>query len=245
MIRIRGFGIRRRISRLTARLRYPLGRTPYFVFIIASARSGSTLLQKIIGSNSGCRILGENNDVLGALITAYQRAREAKATEGNEPRDSIGDPWFGIHQTDPERFGRRLARLFVREFLRPRADSRILGFKEIRYMDNVATLESQLEHMRALFTPLLFVFNRRNNLDTAKSLSSWWPDIPVHQIEANIALFNTRITEYAKAHPDHSILIDYDEYMKDCNHLRPLFARLKLPFNQKRIEDVLSVKLRH
>lgn len=216
-----------------------------FVFIIACSRSGSTLLQKIVGSNAGCHILGENNDVLGALLTAYDRALMAKATQGSEPRNDVGDPWYGIDSIDPQRFGRKLVELFIDEFLRPTAGVRMLGFKEIRYMDDIEGLDRILDRMRTLFGPSIFILNKRNSHDAAKSLSSKWDERPLDQIEAQVQSFNQRIERYADAHPNDSILVDYDKYLRDPDELRPLFERLALAFDREKIDQILRVRLQH
>jgi hypothetical protein len=216
-----------------------------FLFIVTYGRSGSTLLQKIIGSNGGYHIVGENNNVLHALLCAYERASEAKRTEGNEPRDRLGDPWYGIHLTDPERFGRDLARLFVQEFIRPPRGACTIGFKEIRYIDYPEVLERHLDYMRALFQPALFVFNRRNSGATANSLAAWWKDLTVAQIVSELEAFDRRMEAYAAAHPNDTILVDYDAYTRDPDQLKPLFARLGETFDRKKIEQIMSVRLTH
>ena len=216
-----------------------------FVFIVACGRSGSTLLQKILGSNERCHIVGENNNVLGALLCAYNRALKAKQTESNVAREDLGDPWRGIHRIDPERFGRKLARVFVDELIQPPSGARIVGFKEIRYIDDLDSFEQYLDHMRHLFSSSIIIFNKRNSLDTAKSLSSWWKSLSFEQIVSEVELFNKRGEAYAGAHSSSCIVVDYDKYTSDPDELRPLFARLQLPFYPSKLQQILSVRLTH
>ena len=103
-----------------------------FIFIITYARSGSTLLQKIIASIPGCHFNGENCDALGGLYASFRSASFAKDDQGKEPRTSGGDPWRGAHLINPQRYNRRLASVFVDEILQPSASAWLIGFKEVR-----------------------------------------------------------------------------------------------------------------
>ena len=71
-----------------------------FVFIVTYGRSGSTLLQKIIGSAPGFYIAGENKDALFGLYESCRSVAYARRHFGSSLTTS-GNPWFGAERLDP------------------------------------------------------------------------------------------------------------------------------------------------
>ena len=239
---LRGFPLATSVNLFSPRI----ARQPLFLFIVAHGRSGSTLLQNILASQQNFHIVGENNNVLHALLTAYERASQAKEVQGTEPRHKTGDPWRGIHLIDTDRFGRELARLFVKEFVRPPRNAQVIGFKEIRYIDYPDVLSRHLLLMKKLFDPALIVFNKRDPVQAGKSLSNkWWKDMPLDNIISELEAFNRIVDEYAECHPNGSMVVKYDDYVNDPSHLRSLFLRLGIPFNAKSVDKIMRIRLDH
>lgn len=218
---------------------------PLFIFVVAHGRSGSTLLQNILASQGNVHLVGENNNVLHALLTAYERACEAKAVHGTESRMGTGDPWRGIHRIDVDRFGSELVRVFIQEIIQPPEGARAIGFKEIRYIDYPDVLPKHLRLMEKLFAPALIIFNRRKVKDSAISLSKWWTTMTFEDITAELSSFNRIVEQYASVNPQSTIIVDYDTYVKDSSHLEPLFARLGIPFDRALVEKIMMVRLSH
>jgi Sulfotransferase family len=213
-----------------------------FVFIITYARSGSTLLQKIIASIPGCHFNGENCDVLGGLYASFRSASFARDDQGKEPRTSSGDPWRGAHLINPQRYNRRLAAAFVDEILQPPASAWLIGFKEVRYFDYEDNLELYLDYIRMTFTPALLVFNRRNPADVAKS--AWWGSHST-DIEAEVRDFDERTSNYAERHPNETIIVNYDDYCRDAESVNALFYRLGADFDPSVVKKIMSERLTH
>jgi hypothetical protein len=221
-----------------------------FVFIIAYGRSGSTLLQKIIGSVDGFHIIGENNNILHGLLTSYHSAVEAKQTEGRHTRDKSGDPWRGIDLLNPRRYGQRLAEVFVEEVLQPPLGTKAIGFKETSYIDQLDTLARDLDYMRELFAPAFLIFNKRDLVATTNSRRRKWvsPGTPIDELDEfqqKLKTFDERVRVYAAAHPTDTIVINYDQYTRNPDSLEALFAFLGEPFDKAKIEQILSVRLDH
>lgn len=213
-----------------------------YVFIVTYARSGSSLLQKILNSIPGSHISGENGDALGGLFTSWRKVIQAKQDEGGSRRNAPGDPWRGIHLIDAQDYNRRLIQVFVEEILRPPQDARLVGFKEVRYFDYGEDLPAYLDYIQSSFTPILLVFNRRRGRDVAKS--AWWKDHPA-DIAGDVKRFDAMTDAYCVAHPDETIVVDYDQWSRDPELLRPLFERLLAPFDRKAIDRILSARLNH
>jgi hypothetical protein len=212
-----------------------------YVFIVTYGRSGSTLLQAILGAIPSCHMAGENHDILGGLFRSWQNAVVARS-QADSPRTAAGDPWRGAHLIDPDRFNRRLADVFVDEVLQPPAGTRIVGFKEVRYFDYGPDLSAYLDYIRMTFRPALLVFNRRSGEDVAGS--AWWREYE-GDLAAEVRAFDAATQAYADAHPAGTIVLNYDNWKNDPEELRPLFDRLEAHFEAAAVQRILDVKLNH
>jgi hypothetical protein len=217
-------------------------RSRTYAFIVTYARSGSTLLQKILSSLPHSHFSGENNDALNGLWASFRSARLTREEQGSERRNGTGDPWRGAHLISPERYNKRLSEVFVDEIVQPPANSTLIGFKEVRYFDHEDDLEDYLDYIRMTFHPCLLIFNRRDA--DAVSRSAWWKGHAA-DIAAEVRKFDARIDAYSVRYPEESIIVDYDAYCADGDSLRPLFARLGAEFDRERILALMAEKLLH
>jgi hypothetical protein len=213
-----------------------------YVFIITYARSGSTLLQKILTGIAECHFTGENADALGGLFASWRAASEAKEQAREGARAKLGDPWRGAHLIDPDRYNQRLAEVFLDEIVGAASTATLIGFKEVRYFNYGEELPFYLDYMRRTFRPALLVFNRRNPADVAKS--GWWKDHP-SDIAEHVLKFDAITDSYSRRHPEDTIILDYDRWSRDPEHLRPLFDRLGQPFNRSALLRTLAERLDH
>jgi Sulfotransferase family len=213
-----------------------------FVFIVTYGRSGSTLLQHIIGSLSGYHIAGENSNALFGLFQSYSSCVKAKSN-GTPNTRRIEDPWFGAHAVKPFHYGQKLAALFISEVLRPPDDARVIGFKEIRYFENPRELEAYLTFMRTFFVPAKFIFNIRTPEEVAKS--GWWKNRPEADVIPQVQKWHTMIDDYVRAHPADSFCVRYNDYVSDHLALVPLFEFLGETYDPDQIAKIMAVKLSH
>lgn len=220
------------------------GSEPYrFVFVVTYARSGSTVLQAILASLDGFWMTGENAGALEGLFDSYRRAKQAREEQGGEPRRAPGDPWRGADRIDPERYAAALARVFVEEILQPPTAARVIGFKEVRYFDRMDDFHDYLGFMQRVFAPSLIVFNKRRAEDVAQS--GWWKVHETAALVAEIERFDGLAARYAGAHPEGTIVVDYDAYCRDVAALRPLVERLGRPFDPAALRRILATRLTH
>jgi hypothetical protein len=213
-----------------------------YVFVVTYGRSGSTLVQKLIGGLPGYHIRGENRDALRGLVRSYKAAATTKDDYGAKPKRP-DDPWYGAFEVDPKRYGRRLARQFVEEILAPPPNARVVGFKEIRYFNDLPELEDYIGFMREFFAPARFVFNVRDPAAVAQS--SWWKDHPAEEIVPRVAGWNRIIETYVDAHPRDCLLLHYDAFVAEPEQLRDLFEFLGEPFDPRYVRQVLQQRLLH
>ncbi len=213
-----------------------------YVFIVTYGRSGSTVLQNVIGSIAGCHFNGENNDALAGLWASYRSACLSRTEQGDERRSGRGDPWRGAHLITPAEYNRKLIQVFIEEILRPPVDAWLVGFKEVRYFDYSDDLADYLDYIRMSFPPALLIFNRREG--TAVANSAWWK-AHHHDIAAEVRRFDGQTGAYAIQHPDDTIIVNYEDYCGDANALRPLFDRLGAPFDVDKVSQRLAERLDH
>lgn len=134
-----------------------------------------------------------------------------------------------------------MIQLFIEEVLRPPANAWLIGFKEVRYFDH-EDLEDYLDYIRTSFPSALFVFNRRNGPDVARS--GWWKDHPA-DIADEVAKFDCRVDAYLAQHPESGLVVHYEDYCRDPEHLRPLFDRLGVRLDSIRLRSLMTERLAH
>jgi hypothetical protein len=222
--------------------RLPLGSTPpeRYLFIITYGRTGSTLLQKLLGSIPGNYIAGENHNSLHGTFLAWRNANilKAKYGWGHEP---IDHPWHGADAADPDAYARAMVEAFVTHVLRPPRGSKVAGFKEIRYLTE--DLRDYLLFIDRFLAPATFVINTRSVDQVAQS--AWWKDADKDELAANVARFEAVTDALVAEFPDRFIKIDYARWTKDPEALRPLYKMLGAEFDPARIAETLSVRLEH
>lgn len=211
------------------------------VFVITYGRSGSTLLQGVLDSMPGYDVKGENYSTLVPLFRSYKRSRVTRYKFGKEHCNSQ-NPWYGSDEVVPDAYAKSLCDVFISEILRPKKDTRVTGFKEIRYggteFPDCEEAIEYLEFLKKFFPDARFIFNERDLAATAKS--AWWAKNPGASDALKDLLL--RMEKMYEAHRGNSVWVKYDEYVKDLSKLKPLFEFLGETFSEERLKMVLSQK---
>lgn len=206
-----------------------------FVFIMTYGRSGSTLLQAILNSTPGVLIRGENRGITYQLHKFHQTACRDAEWAGGASRNPT-HPFYGIADYPVELATDHMRTLCVDTILRPTADTRILGFKEIRWYQS--DLAEYLQFMRQVFPGARFILNTRNLEEVAES--SWWGDD-----EKSIDKLRTieqNMLSAANAIQKEVYQLHYNDYVDDPTQLADLFAWLGLVFDEVRVREIMSHK---
>lgn len=213
-----------------------------YVFIVTYGRSGSTILQKVIGKAPGFYIAGENKDALFGLYDSCRSVAFAKRHVGGLVTTS-GHPWYGSDRLDPLQYARKLAELFVNEVIRPPAEAEVVGFKEIRYIEYPKLLGDYLGFIKHCFQPAQFVFSTRNPESVANS--SWWRGSPKELVIEKIRNFEAATDQFASAHPDICYKISYEDFTTNIETLVKMLKFLNADLAREAVQEILATKLKH
>jgi Sulfotransferase family len=217
-----------------------------FVFIVAYARSGSTLLQALMNACPGVSIRGENNNALYHLFRSIRAVEEAKRDHGKPFTAAPADePWHGAHRIEPRFFEARALTLFLRRVLTPPAGARVIGFKEIRYTPHFIPDDQFAPYMSFLldcFPRSKIVFNSRRAADVAASafIAQEYPQT-VHQwVNASDA----RFAAFAKT-SDRVIHMRYEDWVADPAKVHAMLDFLGLDWTPEGVQAVMAKPLTH
>ena len=211
------------------------------VFIVTYGRSGSTLLLGVLNSLPGYLIRGENRDAVYHLYKfhstcAAERARHRKGGHKDGPSDDSTQPFFGIVGYPGNKAIATIRRLITETLLRPQPDTRVTGFKEIRWYQ--PDLADYVAFLQRVFPGAKFVVNTRNHADVAKS--KWWAEKD-NSVET-LARIESEILAVATTLGDAAYHVHYDDYVADPSVLQGLIEWLGEEYDAARVAEVMGVR---
>ncbi len=217
-----------------------------YLFVITYGRSGSTVLLNLLNAIDGYAIRGENSGIVNHLAKTVSLLAEVQA-EPHAKSVNPHAPWYGILDPDVESWGRRLADAFAAEFLRPEQDTRVLGFKEIRYTgDHVTDAEyhDTIDFLARFFPGSRFIFNTRAWSEVVES--GWWRYYPnVKEVGDLVRSADERFKTSIKRLGDRAFLIDHGEFAGNPTGFRPLISWLGETLSDDELDKITQHKLKH
>ena len=205
-----------------------------FVFVVTYGRSGSTLLMGLLNSIPGYLVRGENWDALHHLFAFHRTLAEGSRKWDAARLRRPTHPFFGAADFPEQRSYARTRDLVVDTVLRPEADTRVTGFKEIRwYRDDV---EEYVAWLREVFPGARFVVNTRDHDEVRRS--GWWAKHPENA--ESLPRVEARILALADALGDAAYCVHYNDYVADPSVLRGLYDWLGEPFDETAVRAVLA-----
>lgn len=226
--------LRRRVQRLQRGDRDDLG----YLFVVTYGRSGSTLVAGLLNTLPGYLIRGENRDALHHLYRYHQTlvTESSKGPKANLRKRT--HPFWGIADFPAEKSLADIRRLVLDTVLRPKPDTRVTGFKEIRWYH--ADLEDYVAWLREVFPGARFLVNTRAHADVLKS--KWWAEGDTEHNATHLAEIEQRLLALADALGPAAYRIHYDDYVADPASLRGMFAWLGEDFDEETVRATMAVR---
>lgn len=227
-----------RLRARVAELRSRTGADLRYVFVVTYGRSGSTLVQGLLNAIPGYLVRGENRDALHHLYLFHRTLVTEKAKVKVRASRQPTHPFFGMADVPLARSLLDVRRLALDTVLRPEPDTRVTGFKEIRwYHDDVADYVAWL---REVFPGARFVVNTRDHAAVLRS--KWWATGDAAENAERLAEIERGILDLAAGLGDAAFRLHYDDYMADPTTLRPLYAWLGEPWDEESVRATLAVR---
>ena len=227
-----------------ARLRAKVGRSAWsgasdlsYVFVMTYGRSGSTLLMGVLNTIPGYLIRGENDDAMRFLYDFHRTCVERSTFWPVERMRMRSNPFFGMGDFPVAASIAGARRLALETLLRPKADTRVTGFKEIRWWRH-DDLDAYVAWLRQVFPGARFLVNTRSHEAVLKS--KWWAkggDKSDH-----LADIERRLLEVADRLGDAAYRVHFDDYVADPAALAPMFAWLGEEYDEARCGATMSKK---
>jgi hypothetical protein len=207
-----------------------------FVFVVTYGRSGSTLLMGVLNSIPGYLLRGENWDALHHLYRFHRTLTDGSRRWNPVRLRRRTHPFFGAADFPEQRSLERIRELVVDTVLRPHADTRVTGFKEIRwYHDDV---EEYVAWLRQVFPGARFVVNTRDLEEVRRS--GWWAKSPENA--ESLPAVEARILAVTESLGAAAYRVHYNDYVADPTVLRGLFDWLGEPFDEAPVRAVLATR---
>ncbi len=209
-----------------------------YLFVMTYGRSGSTLLSGLLNAQPGYLVRGENEHALHHLF-AYHR--QLAAIKGRKPADvyrASTHPFFGMGDVPLKRSLAGIRRLALETVLRPEADTRVTGFKEIRWYHQ--DMEDYVAWLRLVFPGARFLVNTREHPSVLAS--GWWAKGDAEHNAAHLAETERRILAVAADLGEAAYRVHYDDYVADPTVLEGLYDWLGEPWDEASVRATLAVR---
>lgn len=228
-----------------------------YVFLVTYGRSGSTLTSNYLNSFPGYCIRGENNNIIHHLCSAircldntnFEFRRKDRLKPFEERREDMQkimetpkDPWYGAELVDPDVFAKTIFDRFVKEILSPPCGTRVSGFKEIRWANNLGQLQNNLKIISKYFPLTKFIFQTRDADSLSKS--GWWRERPIEDVRDYVKKADAAFISYANE-SNSCLHIKYENLIKGDATLKEIAAFLEEKFCSDTAYAVINNKLTH
>lgn len=205
------------------------------LYVVTYGRSGSTLLTGYLSKLPGIDLKGENYLFPLPLADAEARLADAVALKyGGRQRSS--SPWYGSHLFNLERWQRDIRRALLNQLYPRQPIPKTIGFKEIRWWYRLSEqdFERKLQWLIGIRPPGGIVFLTRN-LDKTMA-GAWWAtqseEDRAHS-RAGLEKFEELAKQYAAAHPQHSVLVTYEDFTTSPDPARRICDMLGMTFDER------------
>lgn len=209
-----------------------------YLFVVAYGRSGSTLVQGLLNTVPDYLIRGENRGVLYRLYQYHSGLEKARDEFGRSRALTPRDSWYGIDGYSAASAVTRIRSLLLDTLLKPQPDTRVVGFKEIRWF--YRDWEPYLAFVQEVFPGARFVVNTRDHQGVAGS--QWWSKHDRAEVINRITGYEKQMTAMVAKLGAAAYRIHYDDYVADPSMLGGLFGWLGEPFDAEAVARTMAVR---
>ncbi len=229
-----------RLTRQLEALRKRSGEDPdlSFLFVMTYGRSGSTLVSGLLNALPGYLVRGENRHALQHLFRYHCTLAVEKRRRPAKVFRTPTHPFFGIGDVPLAASLSGIRRLVLETLLRPQADTRVVGFKEIRWYHD--DMEEYVAWLRKVFPGARFLVNTRAHESVLAS--GWWATGDLEHNRAHLAETERRILAVAADLGEAAYHVHYDDYVADPTVLRGLYEWLGEPWDEAAVRAIMAVR---
>lgn len=221
---------------------------PYeFVTIVTFGRSGSTALQAALNAHPGTIIRGENYSALRGL-QGYLDSVAAAADRHHSGKPH--HPWFGTARLNPAAALVDQRRHVLEFLLRPKPDTRWVGFKEVRFEEghfaSADELACHLLFVNTLLPGMRYLINLRDPQQASRS--GWWRDHPdaIGALERSTRnLMDAADTLTWTLGAGRVATIEYEQWTRDPQIVVSALSDLGFPVEEALVRQALATRLEH
>ncbi len=220
------------------------------LFMYGMARSGTTLLQRILNAHSDITIWGENRDIMHHLTKIYYTLyEEQNLTLKKKPLNNLKEAtaqlknpsvwqawtnWFGDDHI------KRSCRTFIESLFNP-LKKKYWGYKEVRFGDRD---RKTFEFLISLYPQAKFVFLVRN---PKAVIESYRRSFKMAEVQRSTKLLsedwkevNNCMLEFSLLYPNNTFIIEYEDLIDpQKNVLKALYKFLSIDPHGKE-ENILQ-----
>ncbi len=233
--------LRAEVERLRAKVRTLRGGRDdlSYVFVMTYGRSGSTLLMGLLNTIPGYLIRGENDDAMAFLHDFHRTCVQRSTFWPVERMRMRSNPFFGMGDFPAGASIAGARRLALDTLLRPKPDTRVTGFKEIRWWRH-DDLDEYVAWLLEVFPGARFLVNTRAH--EAVLRSKWWAKGDPAQNAAHLADIERRLLATASRLGDAAYHVHFDDYVRDPRLLAPMFAWLGEEYDETSVRATMARK---
>lgn len=218
-----------------------------FLIIVTFGRTGSTTLQAVLNAHPHTIIRGEN---YGALRGIELYLRSIAEAADRHHAGSPNHPWYGTARLDPARALVSQRDQVIDVLLRPKPDTRWLGFKEVRFevghFRDAESVTAHLMFLQQLLPGARFIVNTRDPEDAAGS--GWWPEHPdaIRALRETVANLHEAAESLRAMLGDGRVAeLDYAEWRGHPQALTRELQSVGFPARLPVVTEVLGEQLTH
>lgn len=216
------------------------------VCIASYKRSGSSLLQQVINSNTNYNIIDELPGVMPDLLSFLFKTKSVDSclTYNKNNKISTNHSIFTNNSFNYADLINDISQVFKNNFFDE--SKQIVGWKENDITPETLSYEKTIRcynQIIELFPNIKFIFNIRNIFDTSRSAMWRNKSNSINIIENNNKFFEE--IHLMENFYDKSILLNYDIWKSDKEYLIDNLSKLNINLDKEVVSKIMNTKFNH